>query len=93
MAVCKGGYVGADFPKIVNDNRTVVNAGGSLTWFACIILALLIIHFSCGSGVATGYVGDVCARGLNVWDYLGIVCCAPVYVLFLILTSGGLRIW
>jgi hypothetical protein len=75
------------------ENRTVINFGGSLTWIVCIILAIAIIHFSCGAGTATGYLGEVCARGLNVWDYLGLVCCAPLYLLFLVLTSGGLRIW
>ncbi len=75
------------------ENRTVINFGGSLTWIVCIALAIAIIHFSCADGTATGYLGQVCMRGLNVWDYLGIVCCAPVYLLFLILTSGGIRIW
>jgi hypothetical protein len=73
--------------------RTVVRLGGGLTWLVCIILAVAIIHFSCGAGSATGYVGEICSRGLNVWDYLGLICCSPVYLLILIIASGGLRIW
>lgn len=80
-------------PRVIMENRTVMDLGGSLTWIVCILLALAIIHFSCGSGSATGYVGDICARGLNVWDYIGLICCAPVYLLILIIFSGGLRIW
>lgn len=74
-------------------NRTVINLGGSLTYLVCILLVVAILHYSCQSGSATGYVGDVCSRGLNIWDYIGIVCCAPLYLLIIILTSGGLRIW
>ncbi len=79
--------------RIVNEHRTVVDIGGSLTWVACIALAVLIIHYSCGAGTATGYVGDICQRGFGVWDYLGLVCCAPLYLLIIIIFSGGLRIW
>jgi hypothetical protein len=80
-------------PKVINENRTVFNFGGGLTWVVCILLALAIIHYSCASGSATGYVGDICSRGLNVWDYLGLVCCAPIYLLVIIVFSTGLRIW
>jgi hypothetical protein len=75
------------------EHNTAVNFGGSFTWLVSIVLALLIIHFSCDAGTATGYVGEICMRGFEVWDYLGLICCAPIYLLYLILTSGGLRIW
>jgi hypothetical protein len=77
----------------INQHRTVIDIGGGLTWFACILLAFAIIHFSCGAGTATGYVGDVCVRGLNVLDILGLLFCAPVYLLVIIIFSGGIRIW
>src|SRR4030095_5757164 len=79
-------------PRIYQDNRTVVDVGGSLTWLLCIVLALAIIHFSCDAGTATGYVGEVCSRGFGLLDYVGLVCCAPLYLLIIIITSGGLRI-
>ncbi|HSB46560.1 MAG TPA: hypothetical protein VLD37_00990 [Candidatus Bilamarchaeum sp.] len=82
-----------DRPAIYTENKTVIDLGGSLSWFACIILAILIIHFSCGAGTATGYVGEICARGFGIQDYLGLICCAPLYLLAVILASGGLRIW
>jgi hypothetical protein len=87
--------MGWEYPhvKAVHEHKTVIDLGGSLTWIICIILSLAIIHFSCGSGTATGYLGEVCSRGIGVWDYLGIICCAPLYLLFLVLSSGGLRIW
>ncbi len=78
-------------------NRPVVvhkeYAGGGLFWLACLVIALLIIHFSCQSGTATGYVGGICANGLSIWDFLGLICCAPLYLLLIVLLSGGLRIW
>jgi len=80
-------------PQIIRKNRTVLDFGGSLMWVVCILLALAIIHFSCAAGSATGYVGDICSRGLDVWDYLGLVCCAPLYLLVIIFFSTGLRIW
>ncbi|MFN7991010.1 MAG: hypothetical protein U0R44_02515 [Candidatus Micrarchaeia archaeon] len=80
-------------PTVYNDNKTVIDLGGSLSWILCIVLALAIIHFSCGAGTATGYVGDVCARGFGILDYAGLICCAPLYLLIIIVTSGGLRIW
>lgn len=80
-------------PAVYTENKTVVDLGGSLTWLVCIILAVAIIHFSCGAGTATGYVGDICARGFGILDYLGLICCAPLYLLIIIITSGGLRIW
>ncbi len=83
----------AKFPTIIKENRTYVDFGGGLTWFFCIVLAVLLIHFTCAAGTATGYLGEVCLRGMNIWDFLGILCCAPVYLLFIILASGGLRIW
>ena len=79
--------------RVFREHRTVLDVGGSLTWIICIVLALVIIHYSCGAGTATGYVGEICERGLNVWDYLGLVCCAPIYLLIIIIFSGGLRIW
>ncbi len=79
--------------RIFSEHKTVFNLGGSLTWIICIGLAVAIIHYSCGAGTATGYVGDICSRGLDVWDYLGLICCAPVYLLLIIIFSGGLRIW
>ena len=80
-------------PRIVTENRTVLDIGGSLTWIVCIALAVAIIHFSCGAGTATGYVGEICSRGLNIWDYAGLICCSPIYLLYLIIASGGLRLW
>jgi len=79
--------------RIYSENKTVFNLGGSLTWMICIALAVAIIHYSCGAGTATGYVGDICQRGFGVWDYLGLICCAPLYLLVIIAFSGGLRIW
>jgi hypothetical protein len=80
-------------PQIYNDNKTVVDFGGSITWILCIILAVAMIHFSCAAGTATGYVGQICENGFGILDYLGLVCCAPIYLLYIILASGGLRIW
>ncbi|MEW6035996.1 MAG: hypothetical protein AB1529_05260 [Candidatus Micrarchaeota archaeon] len=68
-------------------------AGGGLFWFACIIIALLIIHFSCQAGTATGYVGGICQNGLSLVDFAGLLCCAPLYLLVIVVLSGGLRIW
>ncbi len=87
--------MGWEMPRgeAVRERRTVIDLGGSLTWLLCVILSLAIIHFSCGAGTATGYAGEVCSRGLAIWDYIGIVCCAPIYLLYLIIASGGLRIW
>lgn len=79
--------------KVIEEHKTVIDLGGSLTWLACILLSILIIHFSCAAGTATGYVEQICTRGLNVWDALGMICCAPIYLLIIILLSGGLRIW
>jgi hypothetical protein len=79
--------------RVVSERRKVFDIGGSLMWIICIVLAVLIIHYSCGAGTATGYVGDICQRGFGVMDYLGLICCAPVYLLVIILLSGGLRIW
>ena len=80
-------------PNIYHEHKTVVDWGGSLTWLVCIAIALVLIHFSCGAGTATGYVGEICAHGFGIFDYIGLICCAPVYLLYLILASGGLRIW
>lgn len=81
----------------MDEQRRIVvekeQAGGGLFWILCIVLALLIIHFSCQAGTATGYVGSICANGLQPLDFLGLLCCAPVYLLILVLLSGGLRIW
>jgi len=79
--------------RIVREHKTVFDIGGGLTWIVCLVLALVIIHYSCGAGTATGYVGEICQRGLNVWDYFGLICCAPLYLLIIIALSGGLRIW
>ncbi len=79
--------------EMYTQNKTVIDMGGSLTWIVCIILAVMIIHFSCSTGTATGYVGSICANGLGIFDYIGLICCAPIYLLVLILTSGGLKIW
>jgi len=68
-------------------------AGGGLFWLACIVIVLLLIHFSCQAGTATGYVGNICEKGLSPIDFLGILCCAPLYLLVIVLLSGGLRIW
>ena len=68
-------------------------AGGGLFWFACIVVALLIIHFSCQAGTATGYVGGICQKGMQPLDFIGLICCAPVYLLIIVLMSGGLRVW
>ena len=78
------------------EGRIIVHkeqAGGGLFWLSCIVLALLLIHFSCQAGTATGYVGDICEKGLSPVDFLGILCCAPLYLLVIVLLSGGLRIW
>jgi hypothetical protein len=79
--------------KVISEHKTVFDIGGGLTWVICIVLALAVIHYSCADGTATGYLKDVCTRGLDVWDYLGLICCAPVYLLIIILFSGGIRIW
>jgi hypothetical protein len=69
------------------------HAGSGLFWFACIAITLLLIHFSCQAGTATGYVGNICQNGMSPIDFLGILCCAPLYLLVIVLLSGGLRIW
>lgn len=67
--------------------------GGSITWIVCIVLILAMIHFSCQAGSATGYLQTKCTEGLGIIDILGIVCCAPVYLIILVVLSGGIKIW
>lgn len=67
--------------------------GGSITWIVCIIIILAILHFSCQSGTATGYLQTKCTEGLGILDILGIICCAPVYLIILVVFSGGIKIW
>ena len=76
--------------------RVVVHkehAGGGFFSLACIAIALLIIHFSCQAGTATGYVGGICQNGLSLIDFAGLLCCAPLYLLIIVILSGGLRVW
>lgn len=75
------------------ENKKIIDIGGGLTWLICVIISLAIIHFSCGAGTATGYVGEICERGFGIIDYIGLICCAPLYLLAIIIMSGGLRIW
>ncbi|MBI5222928.1 hypothetical protein HY990_00750 [Candidatus Micrarchaeota archaeon] len=67
--------------------------GWAVTSLICIGIILAIIHFSCQAGTATGYVGGICKAGLQLQDFIGIICCAPLYLLIIVLTSSGLRIW
>lgn len=68
-------------------------AGTSLVWIVSIILIVAILYFSCQSGTATGYVGNICKNGLAVQDILGIICCAPLYLIIIVALSGGLKFW
>lgn len=68
-------------------------AGGSLIWIVSIILIIAILHFSCSTGTATGYVGNLCKNGLAIQDILGIICCAPLYLIIIVALSGGLKFW
>ena len=68
-------------------------AGTSLVWIVSIILIVAILYFSCQSGTATGYVGNICKNGLAVQDILGIICCAPIYLIVIVALSGGLKFW
>ena len=79
----------------MNDNRTSITIGGGGTWIICAILAIALLWYNCSTGVATGYVSGICQNGLGIWDFLGLICCAPVYLLFLLLggASLGVRFW
>ena len=67
--------------------------GGSIFWVVCILLTVAIIHFSCQAGTATGYVGSMCREGMKPVDILGLICCAPIYLLIIVVLSGGLQLW
>ncbi len=67
--------------------------GGSIFWVVCILLAVALIHFSCQAGTATGYVGSMCREGMKPVDILGLICCAPLYLLIIVILSGGLQLW
>jgi len=75
------------------EHKRIIDIGGGVTWLVCVLISLAIIHFSCSAGTATGYVGSICTNGLGILDYIGLICCAPVYLFIIILLSGGLRIW
>lgn len=57
------------------------------------ILSVLLLYGSCTSGEATGYVKGVCETGLGIWDFVGLICCAPVYFIFIALNGAVFRWW
>jgi hypothetical protein len=64
------------------------------TFLFCSVLVLLVLHFSCGANSqATGMLKDVCTNGMGFWDYIGTVCCSPIYLFLLVIYSTGVKVW
>jgi hypothetical protein len=74
-----------------------VKAGISWMWAALWALswlaALSVIYFNCTAGTAVGYVNHICQTGFGIIDIVGLLCCAPVYLLIIIVLGIGSKIF
>ncbi len=68
-----------------NDN----GFGLTLVYIFCFVIAVLYLYFSCQAGSTL----SICSSGLQLNDVFGLVCCSPVYLIYLVLKSGGLKFW
>jgi len=59
----------------------------AIFWVACIILSLAIIGGECVTHSASGYVVQVCERGLSLVDIALIVFLAPLVFIYLAVTG------
>jgi hypothetical protein len=64
---------------------------GSVMWIASIIISYLFIHISCQSGQAIGYINGLCQNGFGIMEYIGLLCCAPIYLIVIVVLSVGFR--
>lgn len=64
---------------------------GTLVWVLSIILSYMFIQISCQSGSAIGYINGLCQNGFGVLDYVGLICCAPIYMIIIVVLSIGFR--
>ncbi len=75
-------------------NGTSYSIGGG-TAIICAILALILIWYNCSANIATGYVKTICEKGMSIWDFVGLICCSPIYLLILIFFGAhfGIKLW
>ncbi len=75
-------------------NPHAVQIGGGSIFLICAILAIALLWANCSHGYAEGYVGNICKNGASIWDMISIVCCSPLYLIFLIFFAKiPLRFW
>lgn len=68
--------------------------GGGGVCVICAVAILMILHTSCTTPDATtGMLHNVCVTGMTIWDWLGTICCGPVYLFLLVIYSTGVRLW
>lgn len=59
-----------------------------LSWLA----ALAFIYFNCTGGTSVGYISHICTNGFGIIDVIGLICCAPIYLVVIVLLSLGSKI-
>ena len=64
---------------------------GTVVWLISIALSYMFIHISCQSGNTIGYVNTLCLNGFGIIDYIGLICCAPIYMIIIVVLSIGFR--
>ena len=64
-------------------------------WVICAVASVVIIFYDCHTGNATGYVEHVCQNGIGLFDILGIIFFAPLYLIYLLVAGAvlGFKFW